>query len=128
MSIIPYIIEISMLLLLAFLAGCVVGYLLRSLAFAASSAKKTQPKSVVEHVPGRRRTLAGPDAGGKDDLRQIKGIGPTLEKKLNDLGIFHFGQIAAWDGQAIARMEERLSFKGCIARDKWIEQARNLKS
>ena len=37
--------------------------------------------------------LSGP-RGVADDLKKLPGVSPTIEKKLNDLGIFHFWQIA----------------------------------
>ena len=49
---------------------------------------------------GCRRTArferSAPRGGKADKLTLIKGIGPVNEKKLNEHGIFHFDQIAAW--------------------------------
>ena len=56
----------------------------------------------------------------------IKGIGPVNEKKLNDHGIFHFDQIAAWTQADIAAAEAYLAFDGRIAREDWIGQAKEL--
>ncbi len=64
-----------------------------------------------------------PTDGPPDDLKIIKGIGPQLEKMLNEMGIYYFHQIAAWtDGQA-ATIDDRLRFKGRILRDNWRGQA-----
>ena len=65
-------------------------------------------------------------AGGADDLKKIKGVGPKLEGILHDMGIFHFDQIASWSDREVAWVDERLKFKGRIARDGWIEQAKIL--
>ncbi len=70
--------------------------------------------------------LTKPNNNQADDLKEIKGIGKVIEKKLNDLGVFHFEQIAAWDEKAIALVDEHLAFKGRIKREKWIEQAKEL--
>jgi NADH-quinone oxidoreductase subunit E len=65
--------------------------------------------------------------GGKpDDLKKIKGVGPKLESVLNELGVFHFDQIAAWTESDIAWIDDRLKFKGRIERDGWIDQAKTL--
>ncbi|MDK3016193.1 NADH-quinone oxidoreductase subunit NuoE [Pseudodonghicola flavimaris] len=64
--------------------------------------------------------------GGADDLKLLKGVGPKLEGMLNDLGIYHYDQIAAWTAAEIAWVDARLAFKGRIERDGWIEQARQL--
>ncbi|WP_417680028.1 NADH-quinone oxidoreductase subunit E [Roseibium sp.] len=72
--------------------------------------------------------LEGPKGGNADDLKQLKGVGPKLEGTLNELGIYHFEQIAAWGAEEIAWVDTRLKFKGRIERDGWIEQAKTLAS
>lgn len=64
-----------------------------------------------------------PDA---DDLTKIKGIATVLEKRLHDLGIHTYRQIASWDDRHIREFSSRLAFKDRIAREKWVEQARTL--
>ena len=63
---------------------------------------------------------------GADDLKLISGVGPKLEATLNELGIFHYDQIAVWGPKDIAWVDERLRFKGRIERDDWMSQARIL--
>ena len=64
---------------------------------------------------------------GPDDLKRIKGIGPTLERLLHSLGVRTYAEIAGWDEAAVARMDARLEeFKGRIAREGWVDQARSL--
>ena len=75
----------------------------------------------------RERLLAGDgDAGDGEDLKRIKGIGPAIEKKLKAMGITRIAQIAELGEEDIARIEEKLAFKGRIARERWVEQARAL--
>ncbi|WP_281825534.1 50S ribosomal protein L21 [Jannaschia rubra] len=63
--------------------------------------------------------------GGKaDDLKKISGVGPKLESLLHDNGVYHFDQIIAWGSDEIAYMDDKLSFKGRIERDGWIDQAK----
>lgn len=65
--------------------------------------------------------------GGADDLKQIRGVGPKLEKLLNSMGFFHFDQIAAWTEAEIAWVDQNLKgFKGRVSRDDWVTQARVL--
>lgn len=61
-----------------------------------------------------------------DDLKRIKGIGPTLENKLNSQGITQFAQIARWTAADRAKFSELLSFKGRIEREEWVKQAQAL--
>lgn len=60
-----------------------------------------------------------------DDLKQIEGIGPALEKMLQDLGVTRFAQIAAWTEAEVAAVDAQMGrFRGRIARDKWVAQAK----
>lgn len=79
-----------------------------------NSEDSTQVEAVVENK------------GEPDDLTQIKGIGPKLSEKLNDLGIHYFSQIAQWSQSDIQWVDESLSFKGRVEREEWIPQAKLL--
>ncbi|MCG8561952.1 MAG: 30S ribosomal protein S2 [Hyphomicrobiales bacterium] len=68
--------------------------------------------------------LKQPD-GEADDLKKIGGLGPVLEKKLNEYGIYHFRQIAALKKADIAQIDEALDLKGRIERDDWLKQAKD---
>jgi len=62
-----------------------------------------------------------------DDLKLIKGIGPAIEKTLNELGIRRFDQIAEMSEYDIDRVAKRLKgFRTRIYREDWIGQARDL--
>lgn len=61
-----------------------------------------------------------------DDLKEIGGVGPKLEEKLNSIGVYRFEQIANWSEENIAEFDELLSFKGRIERDEWVAKAKNL--
>ena len=72
-------------------------------------------------------TLTAARGGKADDLKQIKGIGPKLEKLCNKLGFYHFDQIAAWSADEIAWVDANLEgFKGRVSRDTWVDQAKTL--
>lgn len=67
------------------------------------------------------------DQGPKDDLTLIEGVGPFLEKKLNEIGVYTYGEIATWDSKRIAEVTEAIGhFKGRIEKDQWVEQAAQL--
>jgi large subunit ribosomal protein L21 len=67
-------------------------------------------------------------AAGADDLKLLSGVGPALEKKLHEAGVTTFAQIAAWTDADVEEFGEKLSFKGRIEREGWIEQAKELAS
>ncbi|HEY0269593.1 MAG TPA: hypothetical protein VGC10_01220 [Sphingomonas sp.] len=65
--------------------------------------------------------------GPPDPLTRMKGLGPKAQTVLHGLGITHYAQIAAWTDADVARIDPQMgAFKGRIARDRWIEQARYL--
>ena len=83
--------------------------------------------SVVTSTPVvAPKAKAAPAAAGADDLKQLSGVGPALEKKLHAAGVTSFAQIAAWTDADVAAMDEQLSFKGRIEREGWIAQAKEL--
>ncbi len=141
--------EIFLLLLAFFIAGCIIGCIARrnwDLFFGgteqpgeATQAAKAPPARTVKTSraskpktpadapkPSKPRGLKNARAAGADDLKRISGIGPALEKKLNALGYYHFDQIAKWSRANVAWVDDNLNFKGRIDRDDWIEQAKAL--
>ena len=64
--------------------------------------------------------------GAPDDLTKLTGVGPQLDKKLNDAGIFHYWQVAAMKPEDVARIDAEVKLHGRIERDGWIAQARTL--
>ena len=61
-----------------------------------------------------------------DDLTALKGISRVLEHRLNEIGIYTYAQIAAWDEDRIKEFSAQLSFKDRIQREHWVEQAGKL--
>jgi predicted flap endonuclease-1-like 5' DNA nuclease len=61
-----------------------------------------------------------------DDLTRIRGIGPKLAQKLGSMGITRFSQLAGLSREEIARIDAAIDFPGRIARERWVEQAREL--
>ena len=85
-------------------------------------------KEKAEAVGSKPEVLDGPRDGKADDLKQIRGVGRVIEQKLNDLGIYHFDQIAKWSREEANYVSTFLSFKGRIDRENWIAQAKLLAS
>ena len=69
-----------------------------------------------------------PVSGARDRLQSIKGVGPAIEKTLNEMGIFSYSQIADMSEYDIDRIANRLKgFRTRIYREDWIGQARDLR-
>ncbi len=103
----------------------------KATAAAVAAPVAEAPKAAAPATPpaaedGKPETLSAPRGGKADDLKRISGVGPALEKTLNELGFYHFDQIAAWGGQEVEWVDSRLKFKGRIERDDWIKQAGEL--
>lgn len=78
-------------------------------------------------APARPAEPSQPAARPKaDDLTAIRGIGKVIEKKLHQLGITSFGQIAALGPEEVRRVNDAIEFPGRVERERWIEQAREL--
>lgn len=85
------------------------------------SSEAAAPSSDLKGFKG----LEGPD-GEADDLKKIDGVGPVIEKKLNELGIYHFKQIVELTKEQSDAVDEAIAFKGRIERDDWQGQAKKL--
>jgi len=106
-------------------------------AEAADEAPTRAIPGETEEIPADER-VNGFDAGAepealaaqnslRDDLKAIKGVGPAIEKTLNELGIFRFQQIADMSEYDIDRVARHLKgFRSRIYREDWIGQAREL--
>lgn len=95
---------------------------------AKATAKSTPASSESPSASSQAKPqgLDAPRGGTKDDLKRIKGVGPKIESTLNGMGIYHFDQIAGWGRAEVEWVDENLSFKGRIDREKWVEQAKAL--
>ena len=93
---------------------------------SATAVEAAAPKKAPAKKAAAKKAEAPAADAGADDLKKLSGVGPALEKKLLEAGITTFAQIAAWTEADVAAMDEKLSFKGRIEREGWIEQAKEL--
>ncbi len=100
-------------------AGGGEGQALMAVTPGAGEVEAARAKKPLLHKSAPKRT---------DDLKMIAGIGPKLEKLLNEMGVYTFRQIAGWGAAEIKWVDERLKFKGRIVRDDWVAQADALAS
>lgn len=82
---------------------------------------------IVDHSPSVVLPVLPPEDVSPDDLKLINNIGPFLEKKLNEQGVFTYKQLAAWSAQDINEITESIGYvPGVITKDNWVEQAKYL--
>jgi small subunit ribosomal protein S2 len=72
-------------------------------------------------APGAFQPLSGP-RGVADDLKKLAGVSPAIEKMLNDLGVFHFWQIADFTPEDARKIGEEVGLPGRV--EGWIAQAK----
>ncbi|KGM47354.1 50S ribosomal protein L21 [Pseudooceanicola atlanticus] len=95
-------------------------------AAVTAAAPKAEKKAAAPKAEAKAEApKKAAKAEGADDLKELSGVGPALEKKLLEAGVTSFAQIAAWTEADIAEMDEKLSFKGRIEREGWVEQAKD---
>ena len=95
----------------------------------AKPSKKAAAPKKAEAAPAPAALASGLAEGvNADDISLIGGIGPKLLKGLNDIGITTLAQIAAWSDSDVERIETELKQKGRVAREEWIEQAKELRA
>ena len=64
-------------------------------------------------------------ASDADDLKDIVGVGPFLERKLHSLGIYTFRQVSNFAKEDIDKVNEIIEFfPGRIERDNWVGQSK----
>ena len=98
-------------------------------AKSASAATKAASAKAADDAPSlddKNRPAAVEKPSQPDDLKLISGVGPVLEKKLNELGIYTYKQVASWKKAEREWVDGYLSFKGRIERDDWVKQAKAL--
>jgi len=95
---------------------------------AARAPRPAAPrKAATKPRPAAGALLQSASHGKADDLKQISGVGPKLEKMLNGIGVYYFFQVEAWSKADVKRVDDLLKvFKGRIERDNWVKQAQTL--
>ncbi len=98
----------------------------------AKPAAKAKAAKPADEAPAAAPKAAAPKAAAPkaaakaDDISLIGGIGPKILKALNDMGITTLAQVAAWTPADVERIEADLKQKGRVAREEWIDQAKEL--
>ena len=86
----------------------------------ASSAPLVEELPAVVEVAAFQG-LAGP-RGAADDLKKLTGVSGAIEKKFNDLGIFHFWQLAELDQATAHKIGDDVGLP--TRADGWVAQAK----
>jgi small subunit ribosomal protein S2 len=82
----------------------------------------------AEQVPVDLPVFKGIEAprGEADDLKRLPNIDNKLELRLNDIGVYHFWQIADLDPEMTEALDRALRLKGRVAAEGWVAAAKKL--
>ncbi len=93
---------------------------------AAGEGKSSLGKAPRSGGGKKPKMLKKARRGKADKLTRINGIGSAIEKKLFDIGVFHFDQIAKWSGEEAEWIGNEIGFTGRVTREKWVSKAQSL--
>jgi predicted flap endonuclease-1-like 5' DNA nuclease len=90
---------------------------------SVSSAAATRPAPSASAAPVK---VEDGGAGPSDDLTRIRGVDPILQRRLKDLGIRRFEDVARLTPADVKGLNETLDLKGRIDEENWTGQAQIL--
>jgi len=79
----------------------------------------------AEQLPVVFKGIEAP-RGDADDLKRLPNIDNKLELRLNDLGVYHFWQIADLEPDMAQALDRVLRLRGKVTEDGWIAAAKKL--
>ena len=99
---------------------------------AEAEAWRTRCETLERELALLRPAGGAPPAGSPaaatraaaDDLTKIRGIGQVMQRRLGELGIMSFRQLAELTPAEVQRINGAIEFPGRIERERWVEQAR----
>ena len=97
---------------------------------ASKGSSKAEKAAKAEAAKGQLASAIGTKIKAateseKDDLKKISGVGPFLETKLNNLGIYTFEQVGQFDTELMQIVNDAIEFfPGRVQRDDWVGQAK----
>ncbi len=119
-----------------FVFGYILSRILRrapkEITTGEGTAARSQESLANAEIATLKKVAHGEKNHAGDDLKQIKGIGPGIERQLNELDIFRFAQIADWShaktglgGTSLSGgLDAKLAARA--ARENWVAQAQEL--
>jgi len=92
----------------------------------AENRKDAEAKLAQKEEAPAKPEAKSEEASGDDDLKKLSGVGPALEKKMNEAGYTSYKQIADLDEAGIAAFEEAIKKSGAFEKNGWKEQLAEL--
>lgn len=95
-------------------------------AATPKAAAKADDAAVDASTLGLTVELLAEPNGKKDNLTKLSAIGKVGEKKLNDIGIFHYSQMAQITKEDAVKLDKAYTFKGDLPTDVWATEIKEL--
>lgn len=92
----------------------------------AENRKDAEAKLAQKEEAPAKSEAKSEEPSGDDDLKKLSGVGPALEKKMNEAGYTSYKQIADLDEAGIAAFEEAIGKSGAFEKNGWKEQLAEL--
>ncbi|WP_156818894.1 hypothetical protein [Sphingomonas sp. Mn802worker] len=94
---------------------------------AAAAPLDASPASTAADTPRPAPSAPAATPADAGSITQLKGLGPKIATRLNELGITQVDQLAWIDDGEAAELDAKMgAFQGRMERDRWREQARLL--
>jgi len=91
--------------------------------------KSARIREKIDHARGRKSEVFKGfkrPKGEADDLTKLVDISANVSAQLQKLGVTKYEQIAAWDDDDIAKVDDAMNLKNRIERDDWVGAAKKL--
>ncbi|MEM1365208.1 MAG: hypothetical protein AAGH82_05590 [Pseudomonadota bacterium] len=95
----------------------------RAASGKVKSSSGSAEKVSADFAGKKPRTMKAPRKAGADNLTLIDGVGNAIEKRLFELGIFHFDQIAKWTPENCVWIGNQIGFPGRAERENWVGES-----
>ena len=82
-------------------------------------------ETLPEGKPARFKGIEGP-RGEPDDLKRLPNVTGKMELRMNDLGVYHFWQIADIDAENLAALDRAMRLGGRAEKEGWVAAAKKL--
>ena len=92
----------------------------------AENRKDAEAKLAQKEEAPAKSEAKSEEPSGDDDLKKLSGVGPALEKKMNEAGYTSYKQIADLDEAGITGFEEAIGKSGAFEKNGWKEQLAEL--
>jgi len=113
----------TMLWMLGSAVGLTLLLILALIVYLSEKAKQSQASQMEAHREPEP-PASEPEAPSRDDLKVIEGIGPVMERVLNEAGILTYRDLASHTPEELQAILDRAGVARITNPETWAEQAK----